>query len=515
MAKQVLNKAASNRLISKQECMIMLADYPLVQCSEKIDEISLSKNSKIVLDKDKKTSDKRLLTQYEERPKEQENFTLHDFYKFHNPGKVPHYVGMNGSPTFPVTENYARSIIITHVPWRKYPYNKDWIQAFNEFINGSDVPDSVRLSYCRVVQRHITKTTFCEPTQTQVDHSKNKVPTHCQVMMDLTGLQHVKDLDFNYQEMMSLDRGFDYDWSKTEERDLHHPDIPPETWLNEQVKKQLEKDENGNDEVTLPHKINVDGSVKKYYVEDLKQDQKNVVAVVMQTLQEWLHCKTAEDFKKFKPLRMILNGQGGCGKSVVVNTIVTLFREMFQRNDVIRVLAPTGTAAFNVGGETLHRFVRHGIASDDYERNSMSDEVKKSLLLKFRHLLALVIDERSLLGAKLFGTCRQKITEAIFNGHGKDHPWGGLPIVILVGDDYQLPPSFDTGACHSIDPKQGSRSKSLGQDSFNECAENVMHLHKNLRANESQEDTRQLLQRLRIDELDEEKGESNSRLTRL
>ena len=45
---------------------------------------------------------------------------------------------------------------------------------------------------------------------------------------------------------------------------------------------------------------------------------------------------------------------GGSGKCVVINTIVSLMRKMFKYDGVVRVAAPTGTAAFNVGGETFH-----------------------------------------------------------------------------------------------------------------------------------------------------------------
>jgi hypothetical protein len=92
---------------------------------------------------------------------------------------------------------------------------------------------------------------------------------------------------------------------------------------------------------------------------------------------------------------------------------------------VIHVLAPTGTAAFNVGGETLHRFVQQGIHNEDYKAGLMNEPLAIKLQQKFRNLLALIIDERSLLGSKLFGCCCQKITETIYNTHGKSHPWGG------------------------------------------------------------------------------------------
>lgn len=96
---------------------------------------------------------------------------------------------------------------------------------------------------------------------------------------------------------------------------------------------------------------------------------------------------TCKDLSKLKPLRMIVNGSGGLGKSVVINTIVTVMCEMFQCNDVIKIAAPTGTAAFNVGGETLHHLVEMSTSPVQYAANSMSSEKRKKLVNKFKTLL--------------------------------------------------------------------------------------------------------------------------------
>lgn len=48
------------------------------------------------------------------------------------------------------------------------------------------------------------------------------------------------------------------------------------------------------------------------------------------------------------PLRMIISGTAGTGKSYLINCLRLLLR------DKVRVAAPTGVAAFNVDGHTLH-----------------------------------------------------------------------------------------------------------------------------------------------------------------
>jgi hypothetical protein len=115
--------------------------------------------------------------------------------------------------------------------------------------------------------------------------------------------------------------------------------IHPSEWLD---KKTKEYESSKNATLRLPVRDNG----KLYTINGLYTDQKFVVATVMKTLRQWVTCR---DLSKFKPLRMTINGSGGCGKSVIINTIVTVMRKMFKNNDVVKVVAPTGTAAFNVG----------------------------------------------------------------------------------------------------------------------------------------------------------------------
>jgi hypothetical protein len=106
-----LNRSISQRTISKQEENFELARLPMVICSEIIETVSLSGNTK--LSDGIFNGSKTLLTKYR-------NWTdglqqsFHEFFhsvknKSSNQGKeyVPHYVGSSGQPIFPVSEIYA------------------------------------------------------------------------------------------------------------------------------------------------------------------------------------------------------------------------------------------------------------------------------------------------------------------------------------------------------------------------------------------------------------------------
>ena len=122
----------------------------------------------------------------------------------------------------------------------------------------------------------------------------------------------------------------------------------------------------------------------------------------------------------------------------------TAIRKITQKTNSVYVCGPTGSAAFNAGGETCHQlFNIQGRPSN----SELSAQPLKTLITKLDGTVALIVDERSMLSALLLGTMEDYCRQAAFKGTNKDLRWGGLPMVILVGDDYQLP-SIDEGAFH-------------------------------------------------------------------
>jgi len=69
--------------------------------------------------------------------------------------------------------------------------------------------------------------------------------------------------------------------------------------------------------------------------------------------------------------RLIVSGQGGTGKSRVISILEQLVSRQLKCNGPsvqVVVVAPTGLAAFNIGGTTIHRLlclpVEHGKPTD-------------------------------------------------------------------------------------------------------------------------------------------------------
>lgn len=226
VAKQLLNRSASNRVISKPECMVLLGKMNLVTCSEIIRPVSVSHSYKITATGTKQGKKTRL--NYNKRGVEFESDTLYDFWhRTENAGKpkhnfaVPHFVGISGQPKYPATEKYARAVLEIHKPWRsaegeKVP-ERNWIAEFEDFVRDERCPASVSIAYNRVKLRHITKMDHYEPLSKEMDHAAEDIDEDDRIIMDLAGLASVRGgfVDTSTGHTERCDLGKDYDWSQT------------------------------------------------------------------------------------------------------------------------------------------------------------------------------------------------------------------------------------------------------------------------------------------------------------
>jgi hypothetical protein len=207
----------------------------------------------------------------------------------------------------------------------------------------------------------------------------------------------------------------------------------------------------------------------------------------------------------FEPLRLTIVGAAGTGKSVLINTLVSVLRRMFGDNDVVHVAAPTGTAAFNVGGETLHRLFAIFIEDEFKSHKELSAKTQKRLRLKFKNTVALLIDERSMVSLRSLGTACANVTSCAHGGLHASEDWGGIPIIILFGDDYQLPPPMAKGAFDILvygGPILRSENEGLGAEQFLSCSEKVCELGSIKRTRSGQDEFKHILERARVGRID-------------
>ena len=128
-----------------------------------------------------------------------------------------------------------------------------------------------------------------------------------------------------------------------------------------------------------------------------------------------------------------ITGPAGTGKSFLIKTICQL---LVNSRKLFAILAPTGVAAVNIGGQTIHRFL-----SLRPVIKTLSDYIRfasKYSKINWKSLQVIIIDEISMVQPSLF-----KLFNQIAQFHRNSNlPFGGIQ-VILLGDFYQLNPIID------------------------------------------------------------------------
>jgi hypothetical protein len=268
----------------------------------------------------------------------------------------------------------------------------------------------------------------------------------------------------------------------------------------------MKLDGNKANDLNIP--IRTDGS--DYIIEDLAIDQKQALAVALYHIRDYCEGDLlSEDIT----MRLTVAGVAGSGKSTWINTLVSLVRKLFNNNGTVGVYGPTGSAAFNAGGETINRGLGVPIPITTLE---ISSSKNRQLMNKFAETIAVIIDERSMVEAEKLGCAKLYMNECAHGGQTQKD-WGGIPIVILVGDDYQLP-SIGLGAFYSIQPEdhvtKGNKKKQPakaqvqclleGNVEFKNFAKNTVYLESIKRINNDQEQLRRILKTLRCEDDDDE-----------
>lgn len=122
---------------------------------------------------------------------------------------------------------------------------------------------------------------------------------------------------------------------------------------------------------------------------------------------------------------LFVTGRAGTGKS----TFIRILRDEMREKNVV-VVAPTGIAALNAGGQTIHSFFHFPPKMLDPAEITREDEPEV-----YEKIDILVIDEVSMVRADLLDA----VDASLRVNRRSAKPFGGAQLV-LVGDLFQLPP---------------------------------------------------------------------------
>ena len=141
----------------------------------------------------------------------------------------------------------------------------------------------------------------------------------------------------------------------------------------------------------------------------------------------------ATDFVCHTNHNIFLTGKAGTGKTTFLQQLKT------NINKRLIITAPTGVAAINAGGMTLHSFFQipfgpfvPGIEAQDQQRRQRFNKDKINII---KTLDLLIIDEISMVRCDVLDAI-----DAVLRRYRRSHePFGGVQL-LMIGDLHQLPP---------------------------------------------------------------------------
>jgi predicted nucleic-acid-binding protein/DNA replication protein DnaC len=469
ITQKALHGMSAQRTVSIQEAVHMVDNQDLVICSEKFTYLSLRQGAMLTSEKDG-AKKKDIVTMYRNRSKELANLSMDDYFYNQFCRKVlkdeggrteatKHRillpVGQNCKPRYPVTYEYAKGVLIQHKPWSKdkpltnlLKSRSRTIQTFKRMMDKKQFPSCVRNQYILAMKyskqaklEFLNKQPVQQPydLSNMDDEEKEAYIAHQNVSHFSDGRHHNKVIDG-----MTVDIGTNFDWSESLYKEDRDVSIDGTSWVDsirEQHVNAVKDQAQAVDNLVIPTQKNGDA----YDIEMLSDEQKSIVHDAVHTVMKFL-----TNDPNYKPMRATVMGSGGTGKSFIINTIISMVRTLTCSNDTVQIAAPSGAAAFNVQGSTIHNLL--GVRVSNPEKG-LTEQTKARLLEQLERLLVLIIDERSMISSKVLAAAERNTRECIYRGQNASEIWGGLPVVLLFGDDYQLMPVDKNGAINGYDKR--------------------------------------------------------------
>ncbi len=450
---KLLNKMLGERTYSAQETAHLLLGIPLVRTSVSFQSLNLSKDgSSRPLQEDPDPEDAPVpegeparavtteswLQRYMNRPNELEELSVQELfarYSWRNHGWrrrrdsttviLRVYPRYSPNPEDPQYEQYCRTKVLLHHPFRSL-----------QELTRPGTPDECSwedlLAQCHTEGHEHPGDTLRDLEKERQDNVQDEdddeeiEPDPDAFLMDEADWQMFAQLypDAVLPEFDASDLGrrpIDDGWNIDE---AHHrwQDIDKmASYIADQ--RRLAGEELNNDEEA----IEVD-------VGTLEQEQKVIFDYYIAAYRRILQGE------QVNPSLLNIDGTAGCGKTYLIRAICQELRQMARdagQPDPIRVLAPSGVAAWNIGGTTLHSALSIP-ATASPSVTPLTGTRLATLQRAWKGVVFVVIDEKSMLGLRLFSKVDARLRQLL----PQDNPFGGFHVA-LVGDFAQLPPVGD------------------------------------------------------------------------
>ena len=187
----------------------------------------------------------------------------------------------------------------------------------------------------------------------------------------------------------------------------------------------------------------------------------------LNTKQQEFHSHVMQVASQNEQVMCVLHGGAGTGKSTVLTAVAEGLERFLRRQPGtdysetrLLTVAPTGKAAYNVRGQTIHRAFCIP-ASQKMEFKPLGFDILNTMRSKFHGIEWVLIDEFSMVGKRMLLVLHLRLQEI----RGNQLPFGGMNMM-LVGDLHQLQPVKDGWIFENIDPFYGAFAPNIFKDNF-------------------------------------------------
>ena len=328
------------------------------------------------------------------------------------------------------SEKFYRELLMLFTYWRNE--EKDLIKNFNSF-----------------EESYMTRRSFIEKKRAEYENNKELLHDIEQACLNNTSdeislsvapeCEHQEEIDRNLGETLSEQYGcFDPG------RNAPVYDVGLDLGI---TRKQVE-------DVTQWGEL--DDIAYRRMLRELNEQQKKFMYHILHKL------KTSSE-----PVYAFLSGGAGVGKSVVTRALYQALLKYFSHKlqnspDNLHVLlcAPTGKAAHNINGSTIHSAFCIPVGQG-FKYKPLDMQQLSSFRTRYMHLKVIFIDEISMVGSGMFNFINLRMQEIT----GVRTPFGGTSI-IAVGDLFQLKPVMDRWIFSPSNVDYGSIASNLWTDNF-------------------------------------------------
>ena len=337
------------------------------------------------------------------------------------------YPSPSCSPTKDTYTQYCKYALMKYFPWQDDPVNSyggenetdeevqnKWIQFLHSL--GDDIPDLLQRELDQYAATRNDDGNHNVPLQGDDSFRSDEalIPSQEDHFADVPNLpQIIQDRLLDDIDSADIDWDDEHDWSIP----THEYDLPS---LRDSLAQFKESD--------------VVRTRREIQYCSLNNRQKKAHDMIESSCLQGENESSTDGGDGIGRLQILL-GAGGCGKSHVIDAVLTTLTSTHHWTyEDFSVHATTGKAATNIWGSTFQNF-KDGLGFYGTSYSPLSSSLLGSFQQRMKNKKLIILDEFSMLRQYEIAYINRRLKEVMVN----DKPFGGLTIV-LAGDPGQLPP---------------------------------------------------------------------------